>query len=104
MAIQDLTPDLAKAMSTRHTTGAVNARDDTPCHRELNSPGTYVLQCGDPDGTGRGGPGYTFPDENLTDAAAEHTSAQPGPGHGSGSWWDKTQAGPARHAAPGDPR
>src|SRR5262249_27826833 len=45
--------------------------DDTPCHRELNSPGTYVLQCGDPAGTGRGGPGYTFPDENLTGATYE---------------------------------
>jgi hypothetical protein len=45
-----------------------------------------------------------FPDVNLTDAAAEHPSAQPGPGHGSASWWEKTQAGPARHAAPGDPR
>jgi peptidyl-prolyl cis-trans isomerase B (cyclophilin B) len=43
--------------------------DNTPCHRELNSPGTYVLQCGDPEGTGSGGPGYTFPDENLAGAA-----------------------------------
>lgn len=24
-----------------------------------------MLQCGDPEGTGRGGPGYTIPDENL---------------------------------------
>ena len=46
-----------------------------------------------------------FPDVNLTDAATvAHPSAQPGPGHGSASWWEKTQAGPARHAAPGDPR
>ena len=41
--------------------------DNTPCHR-LVSQGIYVLQCGDPTGTGRGGPGYTFPDENLTGA------------------------------------
>ncbi|WP_372497622.1 peptidylprolyl isomerase [Tomitella gaofuii] len=36
--------------------------DDTPCHR-LTDQGIYVLQCGDPTGTGRGGPGYTIPDE-----------------------------------------
>ena len=45
--------------------------DNTECHRELNSPGTYVLQCGDPDATGRGGPGYTFADENLDGATYE---------------------------------
>ncbi|MFL6160565.1 MAG: peptidylprolyl isomerase [Marmoricola sp.] len=36
--------------------------DSTPCHR-LTTQGYYVLQCGDPLGTGQGGPGYTFPDE-----------------------------------------
>jgi peptidyl-prolyl cis-trans isomerase B (cyclophilin B) len=36
--------------------------DDTPCHR-LTTQGIYVLQCGDPTGTGTGGPGYTIPDE-----------------------------------------
>jgi peptidyl-prolyl cis-trans isomerase B (cyclophilin B) len=36
--------------------------DNTPCHR-LTTQGIYVLQCGDPTGTGRGGPGYTIPDE-----------------------------------------
>jgi peptidyl-prolyl cis-trans isomerase B (cyclophilin B) len=36
--------------------------DDTPCHR-LSTQGYFVLQCGDPGGTGRGGPGYTFADE-----------------------------------------
>jgi peptidyl-prolyl cis-trans isomerase B (cyclophilin B) len=35
------------------------------CHR-LTTAGIFVLQCGDPDGTGRGGPGYTFgPIENA---------------------------------------
>jgi peptidyl-prolyl cis-trans isomerase B (cyclophilin B) len=34
----------------------------TPCHR-LTTSGIYVLQCGDPTGTGTGGPGYTIPDE-----------------------------------------
>jgi peptidyl-prolyl cis-trans isomerase B (cyclophilin B) len=35
--------------------------DGTSCHRETNSPGLQVLQCGDPTGTGTGGPGYSFP-------------------------------------------
>ena len=39
----------------------------TPCHR-LTTSGIYVLQCGDPTGTGSGGPGYKFADENLTGA------------------------------------
>jgi len=39
--------------------------DHTKCHR-LTTTGIYVLQCGDPKGTGQGGPGYTIPDENLT--------------------------------------
>ena len=34
--------------------------DDTDCHRL--APG-FVLQCGDPSATGRGGPGYSFADE-----------------------------------------
>jgi peptidyl-prolyl cis-trans isomerase B (cyclophilin B) len=36
--------------------------DSTPCHR-LTTTGIYVLQCGDPTGTGSGGPGYSFNDE-----------------------------------------
>ncbi|SDQ47517.1 peptidylprolyl isomerase [Quadrisphaera sp. DSM 44207] len=37
----------------------------TPCHR-LTTQGISVLQCGDPTGTGTGGPGYTFgPVENA---------------------------------------
>jgi peptidyl-prolyl cis-trans isomerase B (cyclophilin B) len=39
----------------------------TPCPRLVNS-GIYVLQCGDPTGTGRGGPGYKFGNENTTGA------------------------------------
>jgi peptidyl-prolyl cis-trans isomerase B (cyclophilin B) len=35
--------------------------DDTKCHRMLNNS---LLQCGDPSGTGSGGPSYRFPDEN----------------------------------------
>lgn len=40
--------------------------DHTACHR-LTTEGIFVLQCGDPQGTGAGGPGYTIPDENLDD-------------------------------------
>jgi peptidyl-prolyl cis-trans isomerase B (cyclophilin B) len=39
--------------------------NSTPCHR-LTTEGIYVLQCGDPTGTGSGGPGYGFNSENLT--------------------------------------
>ncbi|MBV9011459.1 MAG: peptidylprolyl isomerase [Pseudonocardiales bacterium] len=36
---------------------------NTPCHRLVTNPGLHVLQCGDPTGSGAGGPGYTIPDE-----------------------------------------
>src|SRR6478752_412283 len=36
--------------------------DGTSCHR-LATAGILVLQCGDPTGSGSGGPGYSFPDE-----------------------------------------
>ena len=38
--------------------------DGTLCHR-LTTAGIFVLQCGDPTATGRGGPGFSYPDENL---------------------------------------
>jgi peptidyl-prolyl cis-trans isomerase B (cyclophilin B) len=41
--------------------------DGTTCHRLTASEGLKVLQCGDPEGTGAGGPGYTIPDELPTD-------------------------------------
>jgi peptidyl-prolyl cis-trans isomerase B (cyclophilin B) len=41
--------------------------DKTPCHR-LTKGSLSVLQCGDPTGTGSGGPGYDFSDENLEGA------------------------------------
>ncbi|MCW2771862.1 MAG: Peptidyl-prolyl cis-trans isomerase [Nocardioides sp.] len=38
--------------------------DDTTCHRlTTTDAGIFVLQCGDPTGTGGGGPGYSFDDE-----------------------------------------
>jgi peptidyl-prolyl cis-trans isomerase B (cyclophilin B) len=41
--------------------------DDTNCHRLTTYPTLSVLQCGDPSGTGEGGPGYQFRDELPTD-------------------------------------
>ena len=40
--------------------------DGTPCHR-MTTRGIFVLQCGDPGGTGTGGPGYSFQDELTGD-------------------------------------
>jgi len=37
--------------------------DGTSCHRLTSSASLKVLQCGDPTGTGSGGPGYSFADE-----------------------------------------
>ena len=37
--------------------------DGSPCHREVNQPTFGVLQCGDPTGTGSGGPSYKFAQE-----------------------------------------
>ncbi|MFH9674543.1 peptidylprolyl isomerase [Streptomyces sp. NPDC017405] len=47
--------------------------DHTKCHR-LTTQGIYVLQCGDPQGTGSGGPGYTLPDENLKDKSLKNNT------------------------------
>ena len=41
---------------------------NTKCHR-LTTSGIYVLQCGDPTGTGSGGPGYRFANEVAGDSA-----------------------------------
>jgi peptidyl-prolyl cis-trans isomerase B (cyclophilin B) len=38
--------------------------NDSPCHR-LVVQGIFVLQCGDPTGTGSGGPGYSYGLENA---------------------------------------
>ncbi len=60
----------AKASCTVNSFRALAAGgyfDKTPCHR-LTTQGIFVLQCGDPSGTGSGGPGYAFADENLTGA------------------------------------
>lgn len=53
--------------------------DGSSCHR-LTTAGIYVLQCGDPTGTGTGGPGYSFADELIPDdsrlAPCQSTSGQ----------------------------
>ncbi len=41
--------------------------DRTVCHRLTAYDTLKVLQCGDPGGTGEGGPGYRYPDELPTD-------------------------------------
>jgi peptidyl-prolyl cis-trans isomerase B (cyclophilin B) len=63
--------------------------DNTICHR-LTTQGIHVLQCGDPTGTGGGGPGYTIPDENLAGAtypAGTLAMANTGEPHSGGSQW-----------------
>lgn len=40
--------------------------DDTVCHRLTTADALGVLQCGDPAGTGEGGPGYQFANEYPT--------------------------------------
>ncbi|UOY02796.1 peptidylprolyl isomerase [Blastococcus sp. PRF04-17] len=37
--------------------------DGSSCHREVNQPTFGVLQCGDPTGTGSGGPTYKYAEE-----------------------------------------
>ncbi|MFC0509354.1 peptidylprolyl isomerase [Micromonospora costi] len=51
--------------------------DNTTCH-EITAEG--ALRCGDPSGTGLGGPTYSFYDENVPDAASPSPSASPAPG------------------------
>lgn len=60
-----LTLDRASAPCTVHSFVSLVEQgyyNDTLCHR-LVDYGIFVLQCGDPTGTGTGGPGYTIPDE-----------------------------------------
>jgi peptidyl-prolyl cis-trans isomerase B (cyclophilin B) len=48
--------------------------NNTHCHRLTTAAsGYYVLQCGDPTGTGRGGPGYAFANEISASSASTVT-------------------------------
>ncbi|MEU3608011.1 peptidylprolyl isomerase [Streptomyces sp. NPDC035033] len=73
MALKTNEGDITVSMDAAKTPRTVNSFkhladkkyfDGTKCHR-LTTAGIFVLQCGDPEGTGMGGPGYTIPDENL---------------------------------------
>lgn len=60
-AFGELAPITVSAMMALANSGFL---DKSICHR-ITTDGIYVLQCGDPTATGRGGPNFRFPDENL---------------------------------------
>ena len=69
-----ITMDRVKAPCSVHAFAALAGQgffDRTRCHRLADS-GIFVLQCGDPTGTGRGGPGFSFADE--TDGTESYTA------------------------------
>jgi peptidyl-prolyl cis-trans isomerase B (cyclophilin B) len=74
--------------------------NQTHCHR-LTVQGIFVLQCGDPTGTGSGAPGYSFNDENLAGAtypAGTVAMANAGPNTNGSQFffvWKNTTLSPA---------
>jgi peptidyl-prolyl cis-trans isomerase B (cyclophilin B) len=80
-----ITLDWAKAPCTVNSFVSLAEQgffDNTKCHRLADS-GIFILQCGDPSGTGKGGPGYEF--ANETDGTETYTEgavamANGGPG------------------------
>lgn len=57
----DLRPDIAPiTVNSFVNLARFHYFDETTCHRAIQG---FVVQCGDPTGTGRGGPGYEFDDE-----------------------------------------
>ncbi|HEY5821789.1 MAG TPA: peptidylprolyl isomerase [Propionibacteriaceae bacterium] len=80
-----ITLDRAKAPCTVNSFESLSDQgyfNATKCHRLADS-GIFILQCGDPTGTGGGGPGYQF--ANETDGTESYTSgvvamANGGPG------------------------
>jgi peptidyl-prolyl cis-trans isomerase B (cyclophilin B) len=66
---------------------------NSPCHRLTTGAGLQVLQCGDPTGTGTGGPGYTINDEPPAGLA-------PAPGGGGAVVYPRGTVAMAKTAAP----
>jgi peptidyl-prolyl cis-trans isomerase B (cyclophilin B) len=94
-----ITLDWAKAPCTVNSFVSLAEQgyfDDTQCHRLADS-GIFILQCGDPTGTGKGGPGYEFANEtDGTETYTEGTVAMANGGPGSNGsqfflvWADST--------------
>ncbi|TDB72489.1 peptidylprolyl isomerase [Micromonospora sp. KC721] len=72
----DLAGAPCAAASIAHLAGR-SFYDNTTCH-EITSEG--ALRCGDPSGTGLGGPTYSFYSENVPTAPEASPSASPAPG------------------------
>ncbi|SCF26688.1 peptidyl-prolyl cis-trans isomerase B (cyclophilin B) [Micromonospora viridifaciens] len=71
----DLTSAPCAGASISHLAGK-SFYDNTKCH-EITAEG--ALRCGDPSGTGFGGPAYTFSNEDVPDAPEASPSASPAP-------------------------
>ncbi|MGA1837039.1 peptidylprolyl isomerase [Herbiconiux sp. 11R-BC] len=80
-------PQAVSAFITQAQSGFFNG---TSCHR-LTTSGLFVLQCGDPTGTGTGGPGYSYgpvenaPADNVYPAGTLAMARQSGNGYSMGS-------------------
>ncbi len=75
----DITLDRTQAPCTVNSVVSLAQQgyfDGSPCHRLTTSPGLEVLQCGDPSGSGRGGPGYSFANEYPTTAYTDPAQAE----------------------------
>jgi peptidyl-prolyl cis-trans isomerase B (cyclophilin B) len=74
----DVALDLAKAPCAGASFTYLSGQgffNNTSCHQLVSSSGMYALRCGDPTGSGQGGPTYTFFDENLPAASASPTAS-----------------------------
>jgi len=85
------TPCTSNSIAFLASHGFYDHKGDVPtsCHRIV--PDIFALQCGDPSGTGYGGPNYLFDDENLQSDklpayhAGDVAMANGGPGTGTNS-------------------